>query len=107
VRRCCQIGNFSLAAIIFSDRRRCQTRVDTTKTMRSSGEDGELFYGKRCQALFVHFRHAFLELFSRDLRARRFGLLLLMCAFSPAFLIGIFGLWPSNGKLLNESAAGA
>jgi len=80
------------------------------ETMRSSGEDGELsrqFYGKRCQALFVHFRHAFLELFIRDLRARRFELLLLMCAFSPAFLIGIFGLWPPNGKLLNESAAGA
>jgi glycosyltransferase involved in cell wall biosynthesis len=60
-------------------------------------------------ALFVHFRHTFLELFTRDLRARRFELLpldLLLLAYLP---YRDFRLWlASNGKLVNsQSAAGA
>jgi len=60
-------------------------------------------------ALFVHFRHNFLELFTRDLRARRFELLpldVLLLAYLP---YRDFRLWlASNGKLLNsQSAAGA
>jgi glycosyltransferase involved in cell wall biosynthesis len=60
-------------------------------------------------ALFVHFRHTFLELFTRDLRARRFELLpldVLLLAYLP---YRDFRLWLlSNGKLLNsQSAAGA
>ena len=60
-------------------------------------------------ALFVHFRHTFLELFTRDLRARRFELLpldVLLLAYLP---YRDFRLWlASNGKLVNEqSAAGA
>jgi glycosyltransferase involved in cell wall biosynthesis len=60
-------------------------------------------------AVFVHFRYTFLELFTRDLRARRFELLLL-----DALLLGYlpyrdFRLWlASNRKFMNEqSAAGA
>jgi glycosyltransferase involved in cell wall biosynthesis len=60
-------------------------------------------------ALFVHFRHTFLELFGGDLRARRFELLpldVLLLAYLP---YRDFRLWlASNGKLVNErSAAGA
>jgi len=60
-------------------------------------------------ALFVHFRHTFLELFSRDLRTRRFELLplnVLLLAYLP---YRDFRLWlASNGKFVNEqSAAGA
>jgi len=60
-------------------------------------------------ALFVHFRHTFLELFSSDLRARRFELLplnVLLLAYLP---YRDFRLWlASNGKLADErSAAGA
>ena len=60
-------------------------------------------------AVFVHFRYTFLQLFTRDLRARRFELLLL-----DALLLGYlpyrdFRLWlASNRKFMNEqSAAGA
>jgi glycosyltransferase involved in cell wall biosynthesis len=60
-------------------------------------------------ALFVHFRHTFLELFTRDLQARRFELLpldVLLLAYLP---YRDFRLWlASNGKFVNEqSAAGA
>ncbi len=60
-------------------------------------------------ALFVHFRHTFLELFTRDLHARRFELLpldVLLLAYLP---YRDFRLWlASNGKFVNEqSAAGA
>jgi glycosyltransferase involved in cell wall biosynthesis len=60
-------------------------------------------------ALFVHFRHTFLEIFTRDMQARRFELLpldVLLLAYLP---YRDFRLWlASNGKLMNErSAAGA
>jgi glycosyltransferase involved in cell wall biosynthesis len=60
-------------------------------------------------ALFVHFRHTFLQLFTQDLQARRFELLpldVLLLAYLP---YRDFRLWlASNGKLVNsQSAAGA
>jgi GT2 family glycosyltransferase len=45
--------------------------------------------------------------FSRDLRACRFLLLPLDVRFLACLPYRDFRLWPSNGKLLNESAAGA
>jgi len=60
-------------------------------------------------ALFVHFRHTFLELFTRDLQARRFELLPLDVLLLVYLPYRDFRLWlASNGKLVNEqSAAGA
>jgi glycosyltransferase involved in cell wall biosynthesis len=60
-------------------------------------------------ALFVHFRHTFLELFTQDLRARRFELLPLDALLLAYLPYRDFRLWlASNGKLLNsQSAAGA
>jgi glycosyltransferase involved in cell wall biosynthesis len=59
------------------------------------------------QALFVHFRHTFLELFNRDLR-RRLALLPLDAGFLACLPYRDFRRWPLNGKLLNkQSAAGA
>jgi mycofactocin glycosyltransferase len=59
------------------------------------------------QALFVYFRHTFLQLFSRDLRARHFGLLPLDVLFLACLPCRDFRLSTSNGKVLKESAAGA
>ena len=59
------------------------------------------------RALFVHFRHTFLELFSLR-AARRFALLALDVGFLACLPYRDFRPGPSNGKLLNEqSAAGA
>ena len=58
------------------------------------------------QALFVHFRHTFLELFSRDLRARRFAVLPLDVGFLACLPYRDFRPWPSNGKLLQRAVRG-